>query len=330
MNILIASIGRRVNIVRYFKESLKRFSQGQVLVTDCSPYAAGMYEADKSFVVPRVDHSDYLTTILDICKNNDIDLILSLIDPELVLLAENKDKFRELGVEVLVSNYEAVDISFNKYKTAKFLVENNIPFIKTFKKLDEAITELESGNLEFPLMVKPAKGSSSVGLNKVANLKELKSVVNNGDNYIIQEFIEGEEYGVDVFIDNTGEVISVFAKKKLSMRAGETDQAVSIKDEKLFDFATKIAKSLNAYGPLDIDCFKTEDRGYIFSEINPRFGGGYPLAYEAGANFMELIIKMMQGEELKPQIGDYIENRYLFKYNGLSIVDEDDLINDDL
>ena len=328
MNILITSAGRRVNLVRFFKEALmKNDIDGQVIVANNDKYAASVYEADKSYLVPLVTYEGYIDRIIDICKDNDVDVLISLIDPELPVLADNRERFSQLGVKVIISSPETVEICFDKYKTAEFFKKAGVPYIKTYRDKERAIEALENGEIDYPLIVKLAKGSASKGLYKIENKDDLNNSPIEEDEFIVQQFIEGDEYGVDVFINKAGELVSLFAKKKIAMRAGETDKAVSIKDDKLLELVKKLANKLDAYGPLDIDCFKVENGEFLFSEINPRFGGGYPLAYSAGVDFMDMIVKMVNGVDLEKRLEDYEEGVYMFKYNGLQIVDETEIIN---
>jgi len=327
MNILITSAGRRVNLIKFFKEALQNLNlDGEVYAINNDPNSASLYEADKARTVPKVTADNYLDILLELCEENEIDIVLSLIDPELPELAENREKFTERGIEVIVSDSEAIETCFDKYKMAKYFAEINVPHAKTSLHKKNVFEKLKTGKISYPLMVKPIRGSASKGLYKINNREELDSSPVDEEDFLVQEFIKGDEHGVDAFVDERGELKSVFLKRKISMRAGETDKAVSLIDEDLFKQVEKIVSELNFYGPIDIDCFRNENGDYIFSEINPRFGGGYPLAHKAGMNFMEKIIRMVNGEKLKKDIGDYEEGIFMFKYNGLQIVDESEII----
>ena len=199
---------------------------------------------------------------------------------------------------------------------------NGFPFIKSYTSLDDAEKELQSGQVDFPLFMKPRCGSGSVGIQKINDLNQLKNACSLSSDYMIQEFMPGQEVGVDVYVDLiSNEVCGVFAKKKLKMRAGETDKSVSFKDQKLFDIIVKFAKSYGLRGANDIDVFERNGEYYI-SEVNPRFGGGYLHAYECGVNFPKFLINNMCGIKNVPDIGAYNEGVYMMKYFDVKIMNE--------
>ena len=172
--------------------------------------------------------------------------------------------------------------------------------------------------------MKPRRGSASKGVQKINNLSLLKKITELNKKLLIQQFISGQEYGIDVYRDIVSkEIISIFIKKKIRMRAGETDKAVSIKDEKIVNIVRKVIEKLDLIGPIDIDLFK-EGEKYYFSEINPRFGGGYPLAYECGLNFPLFIKNNMMDKKNKVNF-DYREGRYMLKCNDVIIKNKNQL-----
>ena len=174
----------------------------------------------------------------------------------------------------------------------------------------------------FPVFVKPQCGSASIAISKVYDIETIELLflhAREKEKLMIQEFLNGQEIGVDVYIDLiSGEVVSIFSKKKIVMRAGETDKAVSFKDEKLFELIKKFVKKSGYKGQIDIDIFEIEGEYYI-SEVNPRFGGGYPHAYECGVNNMKFILNNLSGEVNESVIGKYEENIYMMKYNEVCI-----------
>ena len=318
MNFLILSAGTRNKIVQYFKKELN--GKGLVVATDCSKLAPAIYEADKYYIVPRIDDKDYLNCILDICIKEKINGLISLIDPELSLISENIVKFKEIGVTPIISEHKNVEMCFNKYKMYQFLVENGIRTAKTYIDKNEFYKDLEKENMKFPVFVKPIEGSASININKVYNRDELELLWKKENNLLIQQFMDGEEFGADVYIDMiSNEISAIFTKKKIKMRAGETDKSVSIKDEKLFSIIKGFVKKAEFKGIIDIDIFKVNGEYYI-SEVNPRFGGGYPHAYESKVNIPKMIINNLEGKINNEQIGDYEEDIYMMKYNEVKIV----------
>lgn len=317
MNILILSAGTRNKIVRYFKEALD--GQGKVVATDMSDLAPAVYEADKFYQVPRMTEPGYIDVIFDICQKEQISAVLSLIDPELSLLARYQEKFAQLGVTVIGSSYELCERSLDKMEMYHWLVEHGYRCAKSYAKKVEFYEDLECGNVTFPVFVKPVRGSASIAISKVEDRETVDLLFAHNDNLMIQEYLKGQEIGADVYIDMiSGEVVSIFTKKKLVMRAGETDKSVSFKDDRLFALIEQFVKEAGYRGQIDIDIFEIDGEYYI-SEVNPRFGGGYPHAYECGCNHMELIVKNLNKISNISSIGDYQEGVYMMKYNEVLI-----------
>lgn len=318
MNILILSAGTRNKIVQYLKKELN--GKGKVIATDCSDLAPAIYEADKYYTVPRIDDPNYINIILDICKKEKIKALISLIDPELSLIAQNDEKFKNIGVEPIISDFDKVEMCFDKYKMYQFLIENNFKTIRSYINIDEFYKDLNDGKINFPIFVKPVKGSASLNINKVNSKDELNVIWKHNKDLIIQEFMTGQEYGADVYIDMLScEPVAIFTKKKIKMRAGETDKSVSIKNAKLFKLIETFVKKAGFKGIIDIDIFETNNE-YFISEVNPRFGGGYPHAYECGVNVPRMIINNINGIENKPEIGKYSDDIYMMKYNEIKII----------
>lgn len=318
-NILILSAGTRNKVVQYFKKALN--GDGRVIATDCSNLAPAIYDADKYYIVPRMTDEGYLDVILDICKNEQISGVLSLIDPELSLLSDNVEKFAEVGTKVIGSTYELCERSLDKYEMYKWLVDNGYKCAKSYMNKEEFFADLDDGTAKFPIFVKPARGSASISISKVTDRETVDLLFAHEDGLMIQEFLDGQEIGADVYIDMiSGEVVSIFTKKKLKMRAGETDKAVSFKDEKLFELIKEFVDRAGYRGQIDIDIFDINGEYYI-SEVNPRFGGGYPHAYESGSDHMSLIVNNLNGKVNECVIGMYKENTYMMKYNELKVIE---------
>lgn len=320
MNFLILSSGTRNKIIEYFKKELKGI--GKVIATDCSIYAPSIYMADKYYIVPKIDDQNYIKEILKICKIEKINAIFSLIDPELSILAKNKALFDEINVTLFVSNYDVVQMCFNKFEMFEKCKKLEIPTVNTYNDLESFKIDYSKNIVEFPVFVKPFDGSCSVDTNVIYNLHDLENLMKNKKSLIIQEYMRGNEYGVDVYIDILSKkIISIFIKKKLLMRAGETDKAVSIINEKLIELITEFVNKIGFKGQIDIDVFEKNGEFYI-SEVNPRFGGGYPHAYECGCNFPKYMINNALGIINQPDIGNYKEKVYMMKYLDLLIKNE--------
>jgi carbamoyl-phosphate synthase large subunit len=317
MNILIASCGTRNKIVQYFKQALR--GRGKVVATDCSPNAPALYEADVHYIVPRITEENYLDTLYDICRKEKIKGVLSLIDPELSLLALHEKDFEKLGTTVIGSSYELCERTLNKWEMYKWLKDHGYYCARSYMDIEEFVRDVKAGLLTYPVFVKPAKGSASISISKAYDEETVRLLVSHGEGMMIQEFLDGQEIGADCYIDlQSRKPVSVFTKKKIVMRAGETDKAISFKDEKLFALIERFIGEAGFLGQIDIDIFQIGEVYYI-SEINPRFGGGYPHAYECGVDHMELIVNNLEGRENRVITGQYEEGLIMMKYNEIMV-----------
>ena len=184
--------------------------------------------------------------------------------------------------------------------------------------------DVEAGKVTYPVFVKPARGSASIAISKVHDKEKIEQLFEHNEGLMIQEFLDGQEIGADVYIDLISKnVVSIFTKKKIKMRAGETDKAVSFKDEKLFELIKKFVGEAGYEGQIDIDIFDINGEYYI-SEVNPRFGGGYPHAYECGADHISMIVNNLEGNVNQENVGNYQENVYMMKYNEVMIMKKEE------
>ena len=317
MNILILSPGRRVEIVEYFKETFHAVG-GKVFTLDMSPYAPALYSGDEFFRIDKdFNHLEYyIDNVLEICKQKEVSAILTLIDPELVLLSDYKDIFEALGIKVILSDIDFVKQTFDKYGFY-CAYKDIINLVETVGSYEEAKKKLKDGTWKYPLFAKLRDGSASIGIKKIYSSIDFDGIKEN-PKYIYQPFIDGAEYGIDAYFDLiTGELVSVFMKKKIAMRAGETDKAISVKSQTVLNEVKQITKIKGLYGPIDIDVFVSNAGEVYINEINPRFGGGHPHAYGCGINFMKLILDNLEGKVNTPIFDNYEEGIMMLKYNGL-------------
>ena len=312
MNILILSAGTRNKIVQYFVKALD--GTGKVIATDMSNLAPAIYEADKYYIVPKMTAPEYLDVVLDICKKEEITGVLSLIDPELSLLAEYREKFEAIGTTVIGSSYALCEMSLDKFQMYSWLKTHGYRCAKSYMDKEAFFADVDAGVITYPVFVKPARGSASISISKVYDRETVELLFAHEDGLMIQEFLDGQEIGADVYIDMVShEVVSIFTKKKLKMRAGETDKAVSFKDDKLFALIKQFVKDAGYNGQIDIDIFDVNGEYYI-SEVNPRFGGGYPHAFESGVDHIKMIVNNLEGKANDCAIGRYEDGIYMMKY----------------
>lgn len=319
MNILILSCGTRTLLVRYFKEPDSGFDR--VIGTDCSPYAPALYETDAHYLVPRMTEPDYLDTILDICRKESVNAVLPLQEDELALIASKRSLFTSIGVTPVISALSAVDLCRDKYAFYQHLIHHQLPVLTSCDSFPSFLQEKEAGRMNLPVFLKPTRGCGSIGIQKVEQMELLEVLCKYADeDYMIQTLAQGEEFGADIYVDMLSHrPVSLFVKKKLRMRAGETEKSVSYQDESLFQLILNTVATLDLSGPIDMDIFQVEGTYYI-SEINPRFGGGYPHAHNCGIRFPKLIANNLVGKENTDTIGSYEDGICMLKYTDLFIM----------
>lgn len=326
MNYLMLSIGRRGELMKDFRRSMEESSL--IIATDNSPYAPALYFADKQYIVPKITDPTYISTILDICKKENINAVTTFIDPEIMLLAENRDKFEQIGVEVLAPYIETAKLCFDKYEMFKYLRSRGIKTVETWGTFSEIKAALEKGDVSLPVFVKPRNGSGSVGARTITDMEMLQAAFKQDPSLIAQELMSGDDcmdLDADIYVDTVShKLVSVFLKKKISSTIGGANKTISFKDARLFDFIKNIISHFKFSGPLDADFFYKNGEYYL-SEINPRFGGAYLHAYGAGVDFIKLIENNLHGKENAEQIGDYEENVIMMMYDSVVIKKEKDM-----
>jgi carbamoyl-phosphate synthase large subunit len=320
MNILLTSSGRRTYLVEYLKQVLN--GSGEVHAAN-SIYSIAMQLADKSICTPKIYDDDYINFLLEYCIDNKISAIISLFDIDLPVLARSKKFFAEKGIQVVVSDYEVTQICNDKYKTFRFLTEHGFLAPRSFVELLEAKNALAAGEMNFPLIIKPRWGMGSIGIYEAENELELdvffakvkknipqtylkyESLEDLEHSVLIQEKIDGQEYGMDVLNDLSGNYAAAVPKKKLAMRSGETDSAEVIAHHGLIRLGKDLSVNLRHCGNLDVDCFEKDGRFYVL-EMNCRFGGQYPFSHLAGANFPQAIVSWLEGKTPSPKCFEFV------------------------
>ncbi|MDI6817696.1 MAG: ATP-grasp domain-containing protein [Actinomycetota bacterium] len=315
MNILLTCAGRRNYLVQYFMEALK--GRGKMFAVDSNPDAAALQEADESILVPLLGDPEYFDILRSICRENRIRLLLSLNDLELPLLAEQRKSFLEIGTIPVVSEPEVIDVGYDKYRTCEYLSARGIGVPQTYTTLEDAREAIARGDIAFPLMIKPRWGTASIGIEYVEDIGELESAYvlakkrikrsmlaetsmkDFERSILIQEFLDGEEYNLNIVNDLNGKYAATLAIRKLTMRAGETDRAITVDNKDMQALGAKIGSTLGHVGNLDCDVFVIKGKSYVF-DMNPRFGGAYPFSHVAGANIPAALIAWANGEEPDP------------------------------
>ena len=317
INILLTSVGRRTYLVKYFQDALG--NSGEIHVANSSPVTPVFSQVKNAIVTPLIYDSSYIPFLLDYCKENKISAIISLFDIDLPVLSANKHLFEEIGTQVIVSDKDVIDICNDKWHTYCFCREHNLSVPKTYLSVDDVIYAVDNGDLKYPVVVKPRWGMGSIGVYFADNEDELRifyhkveqdilstylkyeSSASVGEMVIVQEKLSGQEHGLDVINNLNGDYQNTIVKKKIAMRAGETDCAEIISNPKLQMLGDRLSSILHHVGNLDVDVYLVDDVPYIL-ELNARFGGGYPFSHLAGVNLPLAIVKWLQGKPVESSL----------------------------
>lgn len=326
-NLLCCNVGRRGRLMLDFRRSLA--GRGKVIATDNWSVAPALFLADKMYMVPKIHNPSYMETVLDICRKEKIRAVTSFIDPEIEVLAGQREVFRSQGILPLCPSLETARLCFDKYEMFRHLRAHGVRTVLTYRDLASFKEGLAKGEIAFPVFIKPVTGSGSVGARRVEDLATLEELIREGRyDYIIQELMTEGDCDADVYVDCIShEVVSVFSKRKIETRIGGASKTVSFKDPALFDFVREVCAVLELSGPCDMDFF-LKDGQYCLSEINPRFGGAYLHAYGAGVDFVRYILRNIDGLPNEPEIGCYDEGVLMLMYDDVVITKESELLRD--
>ena len=278
ITLLFLNAGRRVELIRSFRAAFQELGvRGRIVTTDINGLAPALYLGDARYILPHAKDTAFLERLCDICKQEKVNFIVPLIDPDLLILTKHRKDIETAGIRVLLSPASVVDICSDKYKTYKFLKENGFP-------TPEIISFADAHNHSLPLFIKPRYGSASNNTFRINNLDELNFFIGYVPDALIQEFIEGNEFTTDVFSDLQGEPIIAVPRRRLKVRAGEVSVGRVERNSELETLCKDIARRLQTIGAINIQAIQTPTYIYI-TEINPRFGGGCPLSTAAGVPF---------------------------------------------
>lgn len=318
INVLVLSAGRRVELIKCFKNAAKELGiSGSVVAVDCSETAPALYFADKYRLVPRIDSGRYTEAVIEICNEENISLIVPTIDTELLLLSADKEKIeKETQAKLLISDLPVINVCRNKLNTQRFMEEHGfkVPHLYTEE-------ERKSGSLKFPVFVKPVDGSSSIDTYRADDKTQLDAILTLVKDPMVQDYMEGEEYTIDVFLDFDSNIITMVPRLRIATRSGEIAKGRIIKDAGIMEDVTRLMNELKPIGHITVQCRKT-DRGIEYIEINPRFGGGAPMSIMAGADSCKNLYRLLKGEVLTYN-EDYRENVTFLRFDSSIMLNED-------
>lgn len=319
MNVLITSAGRRVSLVKAFqKELVQLMPSSKVFTVDLEPnLSAACYVADKAFAVPKVSDHNYIESLLSICKNNDIKLIIPTIDTELLILAKNKEKFLSKGIVVIVSSVDFVKKCRDKYSIHNFFIKNNVQVAKEYSR----------ENYKLPMFLKPYDGSRSVDTYIIKKEDDLNSKHFENKKLMFLEYLDQniyDEYTCDMYYDKNNNLKCVVPRKRIETRDGEVSKGITEKNMIIDYFKERLPHIEGAVGCLTVQVFKHKlNNNIIGIEINPRFGGGFPLTYLSGANYVKWILgEYFLNESIGDNFNCWQDNLLMLRY------DKEILIND--
>lgn len=311
LNILLSSAGRRGELVQILQDTVVRLDRtGGVYCVDRSPLSAAGQIADGFDLVPNIADPDFVPALLEICQRRRISHLIPTIDTELPVLAQHREEFLAAGVNVWVSSPETIAIARDKRLTNRWLGENGFPA----PRQADLEAELATPRLTYPVIAKPAGGSSSVGLAVVDSPDHLQRL-NPALDYVLEEMATGHEVTVDVWVDAAGLCRVAVPRRRLETRAGEVSKAVTVRNRDLINMVTKLASSLpGARGVMNVQVFVDGDKFSVI-EINARFGGGFPLSWAAEALMPVWAIQDAEGNQDLGPLDAWTDQLVMLRYD---------------
>ncbi|MBE9571352.1 MAG: ATP-grasp domain-containing protein [Proteobacteria bacterium] len=321
VNILFISAGRRVELIRLFKKAYIDLKlDGKIVATDIDPLAPSLREIDGFYIVPRTSEDGFIPAIAEICQREKINLVFPLIDPDIPVLAHNRSVIENSETKLVVIPEEFVNITADKWQTYEFLKKIDIPTPYSWLPEDN-----DSSDFIFPVFIKPRFGSAAKFTFKVNNERKLRFFCEYVPDPIIQEYLPGPEVTSDVICDFEGNALAVVSRQRIEVRWGEVVKGKTIYHDGITSYCIKIAKALKAIGPITVQCF-LKDNEPVFSEINPRYGGGVPLGIAAGVPSPCWFLSLAAGRKVEsPPLGSYKTGLHITRFDDSFFLSEEDL-----
>jgi carbamoyl-phosphate synthase large subunit len=310
-NVLFTSGGRRVELVRAFREANRSLGfAGRLVVLDADPLAPALQVADRPYVVPRLDAPDYVRTLADICRREGVALVIPLIDPDIPVLAGAREEIEATGARLAVVSSRSAAVAADKWQTARLFESLGLPTPRSWLP-----AEVDPAGLEYPLFIKPRFGSAARHTFKVRDARELLFFSGYVLHPIVQEFLPGPEITNDVICDLEGEVLAVVSRRRIEVRWGEVAKGVTVRDPKIAAACLEVARALPAIGPITVQCILKEGVPH-FTEINARLGGGATLGVAAGVDFPRWLLARAAGVPVTiPPVGSYQEGLAMTRFD---------------
>jgi carbamoyl-phosphate synthase large subunit len=319
--VLISSAGRRVELLRGFRSALDTLGlDGRVLAVDRSPLSSALQTADEGFLVPSCDDPAFVPEMLELCHKHSVDLVVPTIDPELPVYAAARDEFSSAGTTVAVGSAEVVAIAADKSRTHEWLTGNGFP---TVGQATPGEVRADPPAWPFPLVVKPRHGSAAIGFCVVNDVPAFDLAVRAGD-VVVQTVAPGVEYTVDVLVERSGRCVCAVPRRRLEVRAGEVSKAVTMRSAELEALAVAVSEALpGAYGVITLQIFRDDDTARMaVIEMNARFGGGFPLSREAGADFPRWLLEEVTGMPSSATTDGWRDGLVMLRYDAAVFLDD--------
>jgi carbamoyl-phosphate synthase large subunit len=313
--ILISSIGRRSQLTECFRQALKSLSlEGRIIGADAFPeYAPAAYLAEESFSVPLCSDPNFIQSMLDLCRSERVRLIVPTIDPELGPYAAHLQKFSEIGTAIAVSAPETVAIAADKRMTNRWLSQHGFPTVVQASP-EEVLANPSAW--QFPLILKPRHGSASIGVEKISSISQLETASRGVCGLIVEKFARGEEHTINAYVNRAGKCLCAIPHRRVEVRSGEVSKGITRKHTGMMDLARLITETLpGAWGALNLQCFLADDGEIQVTEINARFGGGYPLAHHAGADFPRWLLQETLGQPVNERFDEWQDGLLMLRHD---------------
>jgi carbamoyl-phosphate synthase large subunit len=321
MNVLFTSVGRRVELLRAFRSAMETLGiDGRLVAVDTDPLAPALRVADLGYLVPRLDDPRYVPSLRDVCERQRISLVFPLIDPDIPVLSANRVVLESVGARVAVVDERAVAIVADKWCSNEFFRRIRLPAPASWLP-----GQIDPVAADYPLFIKPRRGSASQHAFEVRNERELRFFLEYVPDPIVQEYLPGAEITSDVVCSPDGELLGIVSRRRIQVRAGEVLRGVTVHEPDIIDACAKIAAELPAAGPITVQCILKDGVAH-FTEINARLGGGVPLGIAAGVDAPRLLLAAAAGLDIpKPPLGHYAAGLYATRFDDSLFLTEDDL-----
>lgn len=311
MNILFLAPAWRVSLIKSFQDvkSSKKLDFG-LLAADSDILSPALYFADQFHIVPKFYSSDFNAILLNLCKKEKITAIVPLSNKAIAALEKLKPDLESMDIVLVLSPTKTNHICLDKWRCYQFCINQSIPVPET------VLYNKENSNIpvKFPLFLKKKEGEGTNETYLIKTMEQFQALRLN-EEYIVQNYIEGIEYTIDILSNFDGEPLSAVPRERLAVRGGEVLKGKTVRNAELVQWGAEIAAKLKICGPANIQCIKNRKGDYFFTDINTRFGSGAVLTFAAGANYPEMLLKMIRGEKVEKILGKYEENLFMLRYD---------------